>query len=242
MRKRAPEPSGGSSDWMTTFSDLITLLLTFFVLLLTMSSMDNKKLRDTFGFFSGTVGHLAGSRAGDLPPIVLVSPPALLPNTFDVLLGHQEIPTVQGRDETIEELLKQAAERAVRSELVEVERTDEGVALRLAGTIAFDPATAQLTPETRRLLLDVADLASVAKLSVVAETRVSPQGRQKEFAWRRAALLGDQVASFLDARGHLPGERITLRAYGRATDAPIGGETTALTVTLVAFGKEHPDG
>jgi chemotaxis protein MotB len=30
--------------WMVTFADLVMLLLTFFVLLLTMSSMDAKKL------------------------------------------------------------------------------------------------------------------------------------------------------------------------------------------------------
>jgi chemotaxis protein MotB len=43
---------------MVTFSDLLTLMLTFFVLLLSMSSMDNKALREAFGFFAGTRGGL----------------------------------------------------------------------------------------------------------------------------------------------------------------------------------------
>ena len=34
--------------WMVTFGDLIMLLLTFFVLLLTMKSMDNKALKEIF--------------------------------------------------------------------------------------------------------------------------------------------------------------------------------------------------
>ena len=45
MARRKKKNSGGSSDgWLVTFSDLITLLLTFFVLLLSMSSMDKPLL------------------------------------------------------------------------------------------------------------------------------------------------------------------------------------------------------
>ena len=35
--------------WMITFSDLVTLLLTFFVLIISMSSMNIQTLRKTFG-------------------------------------------------------------------------------------------------------------------------------------------------------------------------------------------------
>jgi len=42
--------------WMVTFSDLMTLLLTFFVLLLTMKSMDQKALKSMFSVFSGAIG------------------------------------------------------------------------------------------------------------------------------------------------------------------------------------------
>lgn len=59
IRKTKGETSTlDSSSWMVTFSDLLTLMLTFFVLLLTMSSMDNKRLREAFGFFAGTAGGL----------------------------------------------------------------------------------------------------------------------------------------------------------------------------------------
>lgn len=38
--------------WMITFSDLLTLMLTFFVMLLTMSSMDTAKIGEVFGMFT----------------------------------------------------------------------------------------------------------------------------------------------------------------------------------------------
>ena len=43
MAKRPEEPKKGSPEWMTTFSDLMNLLLTFFVLLFSMSSVDVEK-------------------------------------------------------------------------------------------------------------------------------------------------------------------------------------------------------
>ena len=40
------EPEGeGDSEWLMTFADLSTLLLCFFVLLFSISSIDNKKFR-----------------------------------------------------------------------------------------------------------------------------------------------------------------------------------------------------
>lgn len=37
------EPPEGAPEWMTTYSDLVTLLLTFFILLFSMASVDSKK-------------------------------------------------------------------------------------------------------------------------------------------------------------------------------------------------------
>ena len=44
MAKRKPEdPPAGSPAWMSTFSDLMNLLLCFFVMLFSMSSIDANK-------------------------------------------------------------------------------------------------------------------------------------------------------------------------------------------------------
>ena len=51
------EPAG-APEWMVTFSDCMTLLLTFFVLLLSYSSFTDEKLQDvanSFGRFSDTI-------------------------------------------------------------------------------------------------------------------------------------------------------------------------------------------
>jgi len=45
-----------------TFSDVLTLLMTFFVLLISMSSMDARRLRTTFGFFRDALSNLESGR------------------------------------------------------------------------------------------------------------------------------------------------------------------------------------
>ena len=44
-KKKAPEAAKGSPAWMATFSDLMNLLLCFFVLLFSMSSVSEEKLK-----------------------------------------------------------------------------------------------------------------------------------------------------------------------------------------------------
>jgi chemotaxis protein MotB len=51
--RQSDDDSGGAPEWMVTFSDCMTLLLTFFVLLLSFSSFDEKTFRKLNMIFSG---------------------------------------------------------------------------------------------------------------------------------------------------------------------------------------------
>ncbi|MCR5223011.1 MAG: flagellar motor protein MotB [Lachnospiraceae bacterium] len=60
MAKRKPEEASGGAGWLNTFADLMNLLLCFFVLLFSMSTIDAQKfeaiaasLSDSFSIFSG---------------------------------------------------------------------------------------------------------------------------------------------------------------------------------------------
>ena len=68
MAKRKPEdPPKGAPAWTATFGDLMNLLLCFFVMLFSMSTVDSQKyeqmaasMTSTFSIFSG-----GGSSLGD---------------------------------------------------------------------------------------------------------------------------------------------------------------------------------
>lgn len=55
-RRRQEEPEGGGSpEWMTTFSDLMNLLLCFFVMLFAMSSVEESKLAEFVAAMNNTI-------------------------------------------------------------------------------------------------------------------------------------------------------------------------------------------
>jgi len=61
--QRSPENGGSSAGWLTTFNDLMTLLMVFFVLLFTMGSIDNNMMKGFQNSLQSGLGVLgAGSR------------------------------------------------------------------------------------------------------------------------------------------------------------------------------------
>ena len=90
MRKKKPsESSGGEGNWMNTYGDLVTLLLTFFVLLYSFSSIDAAKWAELVVAFSGGSGVLDNNAPGmtepsivrptQTQPIMTVLIPSLMP-------------------------------------------------------------------------------------------------------------------------------------------------------------------
>ena len=52
-RVSSSEDEGGGANWMDTYGDMVTLLLTFFVFLFSFSSIDNVKWQKIVGSFTG---------------------------------------------------------------------------------------------------------------------------------------------------------------------------------------------
>ena len=61
MAKRVEdEPKKGAPAYMNTYGDMMTLLMTFFVVMFSMSSVDTAKFRAFVESYSGTDGILTG--------------------------------------------------------------------------------------------------------------------------------------------------------------------------------------
>ena len=65
-KSKENEEESQTAAWMVTFSDLSTLLLTFFVLLLSMSSMNKLKMKSMFHNFTASCGILAFKEYGEI--------------------------------------------------------------------------------------------------------------------------------------------------------------------------------
>ena len=131
---------------MVTYADLVTLLLTFFVLLLSFSTLDNRKIKEALGSLRGAMG--------------------VLHKADQVVHGKKVIMPIKNlqprvnrykSEEVAERLNKQLREEGVRHK-VGIRKTHEGVVLSLVDAVLFRPGSAELTDGGKEALHDVARL------------------------------------------------------------------------------------
>ena len=72
-KKREEEEQGDSMSWMITFSDLVTLLLTFFVLLLSMCSLEAGKIKQFQSATNEAMGILLEGKLSEVEDRIVVS-------------------------------------------------------------------------------------------------------------------------------------------------------------------------
>lgn len=203
-----PNPLG----WMVTFSDLVTLLLTFFVLLIAMSSMDVKALKDAFGLFSGGSGPLAFSQEGKMEQLTqLIARVQEVPSK--ILLDQQEIKEMifQFQDVDYQKLLE-LVDRDIT-----VSPEQRGLVIQMADYILFYQGGSELRREYLPLLsrLAVVLRGMPFPVSIEGHTDTSEaEGGREARAWRLSLDRAMAVLKyFVDDEGLLP-ERFRVGGYG----------------------------
>lgn len=116
---------------MITFADLSTILLTFFILIVSMSVIDKKKVIESLGSFKGSPGLLTGSRENIQSDVV-----------SELKVMQAGSPNRQTA-ETMSEYLKSAN----LSNLVTVIETRTGVAIRVMDSLIYDSGSADINRE-----------------------------------------------------------------------------------------------
>ena len=169
-RNKQEEQAPGSPAWMATFSDLMNLLLCFFVLLFSMSSVDEAKFEEVAASFMSTWSVFTrGSTAiGDG---MLISNGVSQLNQLDEYInstgkapdGDNEVEDILKEveeqkleeSEELAEMVSEAISEAGLEELVELDFTSQYVQLTLNGSLLFNSGSAELTEEAKTVMEQV---------------------------------------------------------------------------------------
>lgn len=147
-KEKKQDCPAGAPAWMTTYSDLVTLLLTFFVLLLSMANMDpvrvlqaSSSLRDAFGMHKTPANVEFSIPVIPSPPISKFSP-------------IQENITKK----MYEKVKSQIEALRLDEEVGVINQDDKSIILRLSDSILFKPGEKKISPRAYSVLRSIADI------------------------------------------------------------------------------------
>jgi chemotaxis protein MotB len=208
----------GAPAWVVTFGDLMSLLLCFFVLLLSFSEMDKAKYKEVSGSLAKAFGVQRKIKAFEAPKgIKMVS------RDFDQELiparPREEFIAMQQR-EKIGIALKKEVETRFRDlqDLIQVEVGEKEVTIRLMGETTFDSGKADIKAQMVPLLLKIGSVLADGKGEVIIAGHTDnvpvyggPYGSNLKLSIARAAT----VAEFLLAKSAIPASRVSTMGFGK---------------------------
>ncbi len=154
--------TGGEGSWMVTFSDLSTLLLTFFVLLLSMSSMDDLKLKSMFQNFTSSSGILLFKQYGEIYHAKEIFIQGLYEKLKDALIVNKDTEGIE--NELASNITENPFVKA--SGAVRFEDLENGFKLVFGQGILFRSGSADIKPEMLPVLKHVANFIRVSSYQV----------------------------------------------------------------------------
>ena len=210
MFKRRPSEDNTSS-WLTTYSDTVTLLLCFFVLLFASSTISEQKWRQivesfTMRGFSPDPGYVESSE--EIP----LDPPEISPN------------------DKLYTTIKDYIENHHLSSRVVLLKGENTVTLRFRDTILFDPDSTVLREDGKVILGNICDILKnsidlIEMIHIEGHTAANPKGKPQftntfEFSTRRAV----NVLKYALNEKNIDVKKLSAVGYGQYH--PIGDNET----------------
>jgi chemotaxis protein MotB len=215
---QSPILEEGAPAWVVTFGDLMSLLLCFFVLLLSFSEMDKAKYKEVSGSLAKAFGVQRKMKAFEAPKGI-----KMISRDFD-----QELIPARPREEFIAMQQREKIGMALRKEvetrfrdlqnLIQVEVGEKEVTIRLMGETAFDSGKADIKAQMVPLLLKIGSVLADGKGEVIVAGHTDnvpvhggPYGSNLKLSIARAAT----VAEFLLAKSAIPASRVSTMGFGK---------------------------
>lgn len=213
--RRREEPDSDKSDlWLLTYSDMVTLCLTFFVLLYSFSTIDTVKWKSIVNSLQGALGVMSGS---DLPTTTSEE------NQFDTKKIDQmridqylEYEEETKRLEEIRARLNEYLSSNDLNENISTSIEERGVIIRFQDSVLFPKSCADLYPESKMILTDLSAVFTELGNPIRIEGHTDNLPIKTErfpSNWELSTARATNVLRFLIKEG-VAGEQLSAVGYG----------------------------
>lgn len=203
-KKKKGGDEGGGGNWALSYGDLMTLLLTFFILIVSFSSMELEKVRKFLSSLRGASGILGEYEGSSVVDQISKNQSAIEMNKEtieDVIEGSEEERNVQISDD----------------DGIELERTADGIMVRISAPILFTPGDNRLHPKTYDVLRKIAFYIQKFDCLVRIEGHTDDAPiRTSRYPtnWDLSSSRAIQVLRFFEENCNVPAKRLEAIGYG----------------------------
>ena len=213
-RKSSESSSPGAPAWMATFSDMMTLLLTFFILLYSMSSIDAQKFKEITQSLQSV---LSGEASSSI--IEMEGPNEELPLDNPTYEEEEDELDPQISESTMEmySQVKDYVETEGLQAEVTVSLNKSGVFVNIREAILFESGEAVIKDSGRSLLSDLEGLFLSFENEIVVEghtDNVPHNSNEYDTNWELSAGRALAVVRYLSEEKSIPGGRLSAIGYG----------------------------
>lgn len=213
-RIRKKEPSGGGGSWLTTMSDLMQLLLTFFILLYSMSNVDDEKFASASSSIQEAfIGIGTGSSLIDGYEGSQIVPGQEGEIVNQGKLGMEISPEIVEMYEKVGSFIE---DNKLQGD-VNVRIDDEGVFVDIKEAILFDSGSAQLKDTGIEVLNKLEGLISDFDNDIIVEghtDNVPINSKQYPTNWELSTARAVSVVRYLSEEENIDPHRLSARGYG----------------------------
>lgn len=226
MRRRRQNSGGegiNSAGWLTTFNDLVTLLMVFFVLLFTMSSVDGRKMQDFQYALQSGLGILKEGQMVDIS-VKMTQPIEDLSHIKTQAEGVKVSP-----DERLTGLLNDKLIKSLEADFeIEITHTPQGIRLSFEDQILFDFGKADINPAGFTMLDQIAKAIQKVPKRVRVEghtDNIPIQTARFPSNWELSVARAVNVVKYFAEVGNIDPHRLSAVGYGESR--PVVANDTA---------------
>lgn len=224
-RKKAPEKEGNSERWLVTYSDLITLLLVFFIILYSTGQTNAGKYKAVASGMNEAMGSGGGGNniIGTSDGTVGVDQ-NWTPTDTMIVQQSSEDTKLQSVQENVQKYLQQSGLQTD----VSTDIQDRGLVISIKDALFFESGSADVNSSYETKIIEIGKILSKIDNYIVVEgnTDTDPiSGGNYKDNLDLASERANNVRRILVSKSGIKGSRISSRSNGE--DRPIADNSTA---------------
>ena len=210
-RRKSGGGGEGGANWMDTYGDLVTLLLCFFVLLYSMSTMDEKKWQYIAQAFSGSTGEIIN--------VVVQNEPNPENDPSAIYVDEKQDENAENIDfDEFYMYLNEVVASAGLEDSVSVELADTGVYMKFRDNVFFAGNSSQLLEEGQYILEIICDGIRAVNNHVLA-IKVNGHTAQSNVSdaneWELSSGRANSVINYMLSLDCCEAQKFSAAGYGK---------------------------